>query len=54
MLNGGVVYWKSSKQDSTVDYTVNAEYMVACDAGEMEVWIQEFIDELDIFTSIIP
>ena len=37
MLNGGAVYWKSSKQDSTADSTVEAEYMAACEAGKMGV-----------------
>ena len=53
MLNGGAVYWKSSKQDSTADSTVEAEYMAACEAGKTGVWIREFIDELGVVPSII-
>jgi hypothetical protein len=53
MLNGGVVCWKSSKQDSTADSTVEAEYMAACEAGKMRVWIREFIDELGVILNII-
>jgi hypothetical protein len=53
MLNGGAVCWKSSKQDSTADSTVEAEYMAACEAGKMRVWIREFIDELGVILSII-
>ena len=52
MLNGGAVCWKSSKQESTADSTVEAEYMAACEAGKMGVWIREFIDELGIVPSI--
>ena len=40
MLNGGAVCWKSSKQDSTADSTVEAEYMAASEAGKMGVWIR--------------
>jgi hypothetical protein len=53
LLNGGVVFWKSSKQDSTADSTVEAEYMAACEAGKMGVWIREFIDELGVVPSIV-
>ena len=53
MLNGGAVCWKSSKQDSTADSTVEAEYMAACEAGKMGVWIREFIDELGVVPSIV-
>jgi hypothetical protein len=53
MLNGGAVCWKSSKQDSTADSTVEVEYMAACEAGKMGVWIREFIDEFGVVPSII-
>jgi hypothetical protein len=53
MLNSGAVCWKSSKQNSTADSTVEAEYMAACKAGKMGVWIREFIDELGVVPSII-
>jgi hypothetical protein len=32
---------------------VEAEYMVACKAGKMGVWIREFIDEIGIVPNII-
>jgi hypothetical protein len=53
MLNGGVVCWKSFKQDNTADSIMGAEYMTACEAGKMRVWIREFIDELGVISSII-
>jgi hypothetical protein len=53
ILNGGAVCWNSSKQDSTADSTVEAEYMAACEACKMGVWIWEFIDELSVVPSII-
>src|SRR5512136_826046 len=52
MLNGGAVCWKSSKQDNTADSTVEAEYMAACEASKIGVWIREFIDELGVVPSI--
>jgi hypothetical protein len=53
MLNGRAVCWKSSKQDSMGDSTMEAEYMAACETGKMRVWIQEFIDELSVVPSVI-
>ncbi|KAL0455123.1 UNVERIFIED_CONTAM: Retrovirus-related Pol polyprotein from transposon RE2 [Sesamum latifolium] len=32
-LNGGVVAWKSSKQDTTADFTTKAEYIAASEAA---------------------
>jgi hypothetical protein len=53
MLNGGTVRWKSFKQDNTADSTVETEYLTACEADKLGVWIQEFIDELDFVSNII-
>ncbi|KAL0283553.1 UNVERIFIED_CONTAM: hypothetical protein Sradi_7225000 [Sesamum radiatum] len=39
-LNGGVVAWKSSKQDTTVDSTTKAEYIAASEAAKKAVWIK--------------
>ena len=44
--------WKSSKQESTADSTVEAEYVAACAAGKAGVWIREFIDELGAMSSV--
>ncbi|KAL8115939.1 hypothetical protein AgCh_022437 [Apium graveolens] len=38
-LNGGVVSWKSSKQETVVDSTMKAEYIAACKAAKEAVWI---------------
>ncbi|KAL0300396.1 UNVERIFIED_CONTAM: Retrovirus-related Pol polyprotein from transposon RE1 [Sesamum angustifolium] len=49
-LNGGVVVWKSSKQDTTVDSTTEAEYIVA---SKEAVLMKNYIQELAIVPSII-
>ncbi|KAK9006405.1 hypothetical protein V6N11_035445 [Hibiscus sabdariffa] len=45
-LNGGVVSWKSSKQDTV------AEYIAASEAAKEVVWIKKFITELGVIPSI--
>ncbi|KAL0448973.1 UNVERIFIED_CONTAM: Retrovirus-related Pol polyprotein from transposon TNT 1-94 [Sesamum latifolium] len=51
-LNGGVVSWKSSKQDTTVDSTTEAEYIAASEAAKEAVWMKNYIQELGVVPSI--
>ncbi|KAL0455766.1 UNVERIFIED_CONTAM: Retrovirus-related Pol polyprotein from transposon TNT 1-94 [Sesamum latifolium] len=51
-LNGGVVAWKSSKQDTTADSTTEAEYIVASEAAKEAVWMKNYIQELGVVPSI--
>ncbi|KAL4388577.1 hypothetical protein GQ457_09G016830 [Hibiscus cannabinus] len=51
-LNGGAVSWKSSKQDTVVDSTIEAEYIAASEAAKEVVWIKKFISELGVVPSI--
>ncbi|KAL0319607.1 UNVERIFIED_CONTAM: Secreted RxLR effector protein [Sesamum radiatum] len=44
-LNGGVVAWKSSKQDTTADSTMVAEYIAASEAAKEAVWMKNYIQE---------
>ena len=51
-LNGGAVSWKSSKQVTTADSTIDAEYIAASEAAKEAVWIKKFITELEVVPSI--
>ncbi|KAL0278074.1 UNVERIFIED_CONTAM: Retrovirus-related Pol polyprotein from transposon TNT 1-94, partial [Sesamum radiatum] len=51
-LNGVVVAWKSSKQDTTADSTMEAEYMAASEAAKEAVWMKNYIQELGVVPSI--
>ncbi|KAL0373946.1 UNVERIFIED_CONTAM: hypothetical protein Sradi_3310300 [Sesamum radiatum] len=42
-LNGGVVACKSSKQDTTADSTLEAEYIAASKVAKKAVWIKNYI-----------
>ncbi|KAL0448863.1 UNVERIFIED_CONTAM: Copia protein [Sesamum latifolium] len=52
-LNGGVVAWKSSKQDTIADSTTEAEYIAALEAAKEAVWMKNYIQELDVVPSIV-
>ncbi|KAL0433634.1 UNVERIFIED_CONTAM: Retrovirus-related Pol polyprotein from transposon TNT 1-94 [Sesamum latifolium] len=51
-LNGGVVAWKSSKQDTTADSTTEAEYIAASEAAKEAVWMKNYIQELGVVPNI--
>ncbi|WJX77490.1 hypothetical protein P8452_60793 [Trifolium repens] len=48
-----VVGWKSSKQETVVDSTTEAEYIAASTAAKEAVWIKKFITELEVVPSIV-
>ncbi|KAL0367169.1 UNVERIFIED_CONTAM: Secreted RxLR effector protein [Sesamum radiatum] len=50
-LNGGVVTWKSSKQDTTANSTTEAEYIAASKAAKEAVCMKN-IQELGVVPSI--
>ena len=41
-LNGGAVSWKSSKQETVADSTMEAEYIAACEAAKEGSLDQKF------------
>ncbi|KAL0453558.1 UNVERIFIED_CONTAM: Secreted RxLR effector protein [Sesamum latifolium] len=51
-LNGGVVAWKSFKQDTTANSTMKAEYIAASEAAKEAVWMKNYIQELGMVPSI--
>ncbi|KAK4404307.1 hypothetical protein Sango_0799300 [Sesamum angolense] len=51
-LNGGVVAWKSSKQDTTANSTTEVDYKAASEAAKEAVWMKNYIHELRIVPSI--
>ncbi|KAM1980695.1 hypothetical protein ACFX15_037288 [Malus domestica] len=51
-LNGGAISWKSKKQDVIADSTMEAEYVVAAEAGKEAFWIKKFITELGVVPTI--
>ncbi|KAK4383723.1 Retrovirus-related Pol polyprotein from transposon TNT 1-94 [Sesamum angolense] len=51
-LNGGVVAWKSSKQATRTDSTMEAEYIAAIEAAKEVVWMKNYIQELDVVPCI--
>ena len=51
-LNGGAVSWKSSKQETVADSTMEAEYIAACEAAKEAVWIRKFLTGLDVVPSV--
>ena len=53
LLNGGAVNWKSSKQSTITDFTIEAKYIAASEAAKEAVWMRKFITELEVVPSII-
>ena len=49
LVNGGAVSWRSGKQTSVAQSTMEAEYMAASDAANEAVWLRKFIIELGVF-----
>ena len=43
----------SSKQDTVADSTTEAEYIMACEASKESVWIQNFLDDLGVFSASV-
>ncbi|KAL2248418.1 UNVERIFIED_CONTAM: hypothetical protein Sindi_2694100, partial [Sesamum indicum] len=51
-LNGCVFTWKSFKQATTTDSTIEAKYIAASDATKEVVWMKNYIQQLGAVPSI--
>ena len=47
-LGGGAISWKSVKQSSIVDFTMEAEYVAACEVAKEAVWLKKFLYNLGV------
>jgi hypothetical protein len=45
-LYGGVISWKSSKQEMVADPMTEVEYITTSEAAKEVVWIRKFVSEL--------
>jgi hypothetical protein len=48
-INGGAVSWKSFKQETVTDSTIEDEYIATSDSTKGGVWIRKFLIELGVF-----
>ena len=52
LLNGGAIFWRSSKQSTVADSTTEAEYIAINEAAKEVVWIQTLMGDLRVVPSI--
>ncbi|KAA0037509.1 gag/pol protein [Cucumis melo var. makuwa] len=47
-LNRRAVVWRSIKQGCIADFTMEAEYVAACEAAKEAVWLRKFLHDLEV------
>ena len=47
-LGGGAISWRSVKQSSIADSTMEAEYIAASEAAKEAVWLKNFLLDLEV------
>ena len=52
VMNGGAIDWKSSKQSTVVQSTMEAEYIAASEPAQEAIWIRKFVAELGVVPNI--
>ena len=50
-LGGGAISWRSVKQSSIADSTMEAEYIAASEAAKEAVWLKNFLLDLEVVPS---
>lgn len=53
MLIGGAVSWKSSKQSTIVNSTIEFKFIAFIEVTKETIWIKKFIAKLGVVFSII-
>ena len=51
-LGCGAVVWRSIKQYSIADSTMEAEYIAACEVAKESVWLKKFYTDLEVVPNI--
>ena len=51
-LGGGAVIWRSIKQTSIVDSTMEVEYIAACEAAKEAEWLKRFYSDLKVVPEV--
>ena len=47
-LGGGAASWRSAKQTSVADSSMEAEYVAASEAAKEAVWLKYFLGKLEV------
>ena len=47
-FEGGAISWRSMKQSSIADSTMEAEYIAASEAAKEAVWLKNFLMDLEV------
>ncbi|KAA0037282.1 gag/pol protein [Cucumis melo var. makuwa] len=51
-LNGRAIVWRSIKQGCIADFTLEAEYVIVCEAAKEVVWLRKFLHDLEVVPNI--
>ena len=51
-LDGGVVIWRSIKQSSITDSTIETEYITASEAAKEAIWLKNFLSNLKVILGL--
>ena len=52
MVNGGAVSWRSGKQATVAQSTIESEYIAASEAADEAVWLRKFVIGLGVVPSM--